>query len=199
MVLVLVALQPSDYAIGHRRHDDLDHDLEEPVERDHGEQSLAGPDAGERNRIEDDAVDTLADRALPPDFGEIEVTNVAWLEQLSGVVRAADIAVIALAVLSVVLVAAGIWAIDRRKRAVFWMTAAILVLLLIVGLIAGYVGGPLAADVAASKNLALIQAFASELAGSLMAWLGACAVGVAVIGLALLFVVKDRTVQEAAS
>jgi len=136
---------------------------------------------------------------LPPDFGEIEVTNVAWLEQLSGVVRAADIAVIALAVLSVVLVAAGIWAIDRRKRAVLWMTAAILVLLLIVGLIAGYVGGPLAADIAASNNLALILAFASELAGSLMAWLAACAVGVAVIGLVLLFVVNDRPVQEVAS
>lgn len=136
---------------------------------------------------------------LPPDFGYVEVTNVAWLEQLSGLVKAADTLVIVLVVLSAVLVAAAIWAIDRRKRAVALMTLTIEVLLLIAGSIAAYVGGPLAADIAAQNNLALILGFASELAGSLMGWLAVAAVGVAVIGIALLFVVKNRTTGAAAS
>ena len=131
---------------------------------------------------------------LPPDFGEIEVTNVAWLESLSAAVRAADIAVVLLAVLSAAFVAAAVWVADRRKRAVLLMTLAIELLLLVVGLAAGVAGGPIAADIAARQNLAVILAFASVLAGSLMGWLGASALGVAVIGLVTAFVVPNRVV-----
>jgi hypothetical protein len=133
---------------------------------------------------------------LPPDFGEVEVTNVAWLEQLSGVVRAADITVLVLAVLSVVMVALAVWLADRRKRAVLLMTSAILLLLLLVGLTAAFVGGPLAADIAARQNLALVLVMAAELAGSLMGWLAIAALGVAVIGLAMAYFVRNRSVTS---
>lgn len=165
------------------------------------DQNIQLPDwSGEGSRQATiDILNSQLTLTLPPDFGYVEVTNVAWLEQLSGVVRAADILVIVMAVLSVVLVAAAIWAINRRKRGVLWMTVSIEVLLLLAGATAAYVGGPLAADIAARNNLALILGFASELAGSLMGWLAACAVGVAVIGLVLLFVVKDRPATQAAA
>ena len=146
-----------------------------------------GP-ARARKSITIDILNSQLTLTLPPDFGDVEVTNVAWLEQLSGMVKAADILVIVLALVSVVLVAAAIWAIDRRKRAVALIALTIEALLLIAGIIAAYVGGPLAADIAAQKNLALILGFASELAGSLMGLLGAAALVVAVIGIARLFV-----------
>ncbi len=60
-VLMLLALQPADNRIGHRREEDLDGDLECPVEGDdleHGS-GLPGPDEG--NRIEQSTVDELAD------------------------------------------------------------------------------------------------------------------------------------------
>ena len=61
-VLVLLALQPADDRVGHRREDDLDGDLERPVEGDdlHHRPGLPGPEEG--NRIEEGAVDELADR-----------------------------------------------------------------------------------------------------------------------------------------
>ena len=61
-VLVLLALQPADDRIGHRREENLDGDLERPVERDDLQHrpSLPGPEKG--NRIEQSAVDELADR-----------------------------------------------------------------------------------------------------------------------------------------
>jgi len=133
---------------------------------------------------------------LPPDFGEIELTNVAWLEQLSGVVRAADVTIVLLAVLSAVLVALTIWLADRRKRAVLYMAIAIELLLLVFALLAGIVGGPIAADIADRQGLALILALGSALAGSLMGWLAACALGVAVIGLATAIVVPNRVGAE---
>jgi hypothetical protein len=136
---------------------------------------------------------------LPPDFGEVQVTNVAWLEQASAVVKAADVGVLVLALLSVVALVAAVWLADRRKRAVLLMTSFILVLLAIVWLIAGYVGGPLAADIAERQNLALILAMAAELAGSLMGWLGAAAVLVAVIGLVAAYFVRNKAVTPAAS
>jgi hypothetical protein len=165
------------------------------------DQSIQLPDwSGEGSRQATiDVLNSQLTLTLPPDFGNVEVTNVAWLEQLSGVVRAADILVIVLAVLSAALVAAAIWAADRRKRAVALMTISIEILLLIAGATAAFVGGPLAADIAARNNLALILGFASELAGSLMGWLAAAGLGVAVIGIALLFVVKNRTTGAAAS
>ena len=158
------------------------------------DQSIQLPDwSGEASRgATIDILNRQLTLTLPPDFGYVEVTNVAWLEQLSGLVRAADTLVIVLVVLSAALVAAAIWAIDRRKRAVALMTLTIEALLLITGIIAAYVGGPLAADIAAQNSLALILGFASELAGSLMGWLAVAALGVAVIGIALLFVVKNR-------
>jgi hypothetical protein len=120
---------------------------------------------------------------LPPDFGEIEITNVGWLEQLSSVVRAADVAVVLLAVLSALLVAAAVWLADRRKRAALLMTAVIELMLLVVLVVAGSVGstdrrhrepdGPM-----------MIGAMGSVLGGSLMGWIAACGLGVAVIGIA---------------
>ena len=61
-VLVLLVLQPADDRVGHRREDDLDGDLERPVEGDHLQHrpGLPGPEEG--NRIEESAVDELADR-----------------------------------------------------------------------------------------------------------------------------------------
>lgn len=61
-VLVLLALEPSDDRVGHRRKDDFDRDLERPVEGDdlHHRPGLPGPE--ERNRIEEGTVDELADR-----------------------------------------------------------------------------------------------------------------------------------------
>jgi hypothetical protein len=61
-VLVLPALQPADDGVGHRGEDDLDGDLERPVEGDdlHHRPGLPGPEKG--NRIEEGAVNELADR-----------------------------------------------------------------------------------------------------------------------------------------
>ena len=59
---MLLALQPADDRVGHRREDDLDGDLERPVEGDDLQHRprLPGPEEG--NRIEEGAVDELADR-----------------------------------------------------------------------------------------------------------------------------------------
>ncbi len=61
-VLVLLALQPADDRVGRRREDDLDGNLERPVEGDdlHHRPGLPGPEEGDR--IEEGAVDELADR-----------------------------------------------------------------------------------------------------------------------------------------
>ena len=62
-VLVLLALEPADDRVGHRREDDLDRDLERPVEGNNFDHrpGLPGPEKG--NRIEEGAVDELADRS----------------------------------------------------------------------------------------------------------------------------------------
>ena len=60
-VLVLPALQPTDDRVGHRREDDLDRDLERPVEGDDLYHRPWLPDPEEGNRIEETAVDELAD------------------------------------------------------------------------------------------------------------------------------------------
>lgn len=131
---------------------------------------------------------------LPPDFGEIEITNVAWLEQLSGLVRAADVAIVVLAILSAALVAAAVWLADRRKRAALLITATIEIMLLVVAVLAGVVGGPVTADIATQTGLTMIGAMGSVLGGSLMGWLAAGALGVAVIGIATAIVVPNRDV-----
>ncbi len=140
-----------------------------------------------------DILNSQLSLTLPPDFGEVEVTNVAFLEQASAIVKAADVGVFILALLSLIILVAAVWLADRRKRAVLLMTAFTLVLLTIVWLITGYVGGPLAADIAESQNLALIKAMATELAGSLMGLLGAAALLVAVIGIAAAYFVRNRS------
>src|SRR3712207_6789524 len=48
VILALAALEPADDCVCERRHADLDHDLEEPVERDDSDERLAGPDTRER-------------------------------------------------------------------------------------------------------------------------------------------------------
>jgi hypothetical protein len=82
---------------------------------------------------------------------------------------------------------------------VLLMTGAILLLLLVVGLTAAFVGGPLAADIAARQNLALVLVMAAELAGSLMGWLAASALVVAVIGLVAAYFVRNRSVAPAST
>ena len=61
-VLVLPALQPTDDHVGHRREDDLDGDLEYPIEGDDLHHRPWLPDPKKGNRIEETAVDELADR-----------------------------------------------------------------------------------------------------------------------------------------
>ena len=61
-VLVLLALQPTNDRVGHRREDNLDGDLERPVEGDDLYHRPWLPDPEKGNRIEEAAVDELADR-----------------------------------------------------------------------------------------------------------------------------------------
>lgn len=61
-VLVLLALQPADDRVGDRREDDLDGDLERPIEGNNFDHRPGLPDPEERYRIEETAVDELADR-----------------------------------------------------------------------------------------------------------------------------------------
>jgi hypothetical protein len=61
-VLVLLALQPADDRIGHRREEDLDGDLERPVEGDDLQHRPSLPGSEKGDRIEKGAVDELADR-----------------------------------------------------------------------------------------------------------------------------------------
>ncbi len=61
-VLVLPALQPADDRVGHRREEDLDGDLERPVEGDDLDHRPRLPDPKKGNRIEEGAVDELAGR-----------------------------------------------------------------------------------------------------------------------------------------
>ncbi len=61
-VLVLLALQPADDRIGHRCEDDLDGDLERPVEGDDLQHRPSLPGSEKGDRIEQGAIDELADR-----------------------------------------------------------------------------------------------------------------------------------------
>ncbi len=72
-VLILLTFEPADDRVGHRREDDLNGDLERPVEGDdlHHRPRLPGPE--ERNRIEEGAVDELAHRSRA-DRGGPEMT-----------------------------------------------------------------------------------------------------------------------------
>jgi hypothetical protein len=131
---------------------------------------------------------------LPPDFAMVEVTNVGWLEQLSTIVRSLDALVPLLAVLSLALTAAAVWLLDRRKRGVLYMLIAIELSLLVIALVAAFVGGPFLGDIAAQQSLPIVGAMGAVLAGSLMGWIAAGMLGIAVIGLVLAFVVRNREV-----
>lgn len=61
-VLVLLALQPADNRIGHRREEDLDENLERPVEGNNFDHRPSLPGSEKGDRIEQGAVDKLADR-----------------------------------------------------------------------------------------------------------------------------------------
>jgi hypothetical protein len=133
---------------------------------------------------------------LPAEFGKVELTNVAWLETASTVVRAFDVAVLLLILLSIALTTLAVWLAERRKRAILYMAVAIELVLLLLGLTAGVVGGPVLADIAERQSLAIVAVMGSVLAGSLMGWLAAFALAVAVVGLVALFVVPNRAVAS---
>ena len=52
-----------------------------------------------------------------------------------------------------------------------------------IALVAAFVGGPFLGDVAAQQSLPIVGAMGTVLAGSLMGWVAAGMLGIAVIGL----------------
>ena len=123
-----------------------------------------------------DAPDVLAQRletslgvTLPPDFGTIQLMPAARLATAQTIVRAFDLVVILLLILSIALVALTLWLAPNRRRMLIYLGIGVLVVFLLARLAIGaaenaIIGGIADGDVAGAART-MVDATLQDLRG----------------------------------
>jgi hypothetical protein len=137
---------------------------------------------------------------LPPDFGQIPIADESSVQAVANALHAFDVAIYALAILTVVLGLAALLFAHRRWNAVAWLGITILVLfgLGIAALLA--VSSKSASVVANPDNPVLAGALVGALADSLTQWMAVLGVAVLIVTIPVVFMARrSKKAKEAAA
>jgi hypothetical protein len=116
------------------------------------------------------SIESKLGRDLPDDFALIPIANAKTLAAAQGAVRAFDIAVVVLLLVTLALIVATVWLSGRRLRMVILLSLGIVVSLLLARLIVRAAVNGLVTSLATGDGVAAIREAITDLTADLGTW-----------------------------
>ena len=103
------------------------------------------------------AIESKLGRDLPPDFAQIEVADATRFAAAQGAVRAFDLLVVGLLIVTLILMVATVWLARRHLRMVAWLGIGSVVALILARIATRGIVNGLVSDLAAGGSVATIR------------------------------------------